>query len=448
MPIEGQSPDFYHQSKKIEWEQSGFPTNPWERTGLLLNSAINLGPKSVIIMMLPGEGEYLPIEEMGRSFRNIVRGSDTYYDSLSPSVVAQFCRESLADIGMVARAVDVTHATESVVVGYGLTRAGEIYGRRAAALALDFEYEHPDISIYTTVGQTSTSSNNDFRAPMHRSQLLLELYKRNSRWSPMAEIQSFSSYLAGDLPPALDVLVKNGMVERDKEEKPHRAAYVMGSEQMVEVPAIRHRVRITEDLVHAVPDVLKEHGYVTADLMSRKLQPGYIDTLDPQVLKDEVSRILHILSEKKYLMKNMERVANDPVLYKLTKSGATVVTQLIHPLYMVMQDNREFIQTVDTQVVSEVRARLPEYAREAVRRYYPHSRAAQIQRMKELDGEIMKMLDISGPDGVSIRDLELMAGEHTQSVVNRLNRKIRSGAIRKIDHPLGPRYVRVTNKTS
>lgn len=441
MSVEEIGHNYFEQARKINWEASQFPEEPWERTGLLLNSAINLGPKSTLLMLLPGEGEYLPIEDMGRSFRQAVGGSETFYDKLPPSVVAQFCRESLEDIGMVARAVGVTHSTEQVIAGYGLTPAGEKYGVRAAALALDFEYNHEDISIYEIFGQTSGPSKTDARAPMLRAQLMMKLYASNSRWAPMKEVQKLTDDSSVWLPLTLESLVRSGVVERDMARRPVRTAYSQGERPLTDVTPVLHRVRLTEEIVRILPQLLEGDRAVTTELLSSRLIALFPERNHVGDFRGEISKVMNELTLAKYLQKNLDRPANKEVSYRLTPKGGVAVTQFINPLFMVMQDNPEFTVAVDSQVVSEVRAHLPMYAKEAVRRYYPLSRAAKIEHMKELDTAITTRVGSAGTNGISIRELMELTGDKRQTIINRLNRKIKSGNILRIDTEFGPRYI-------
>lgn len=150
---------------------------PDEEMGNLL-AAIGNNEAKALTLLLMQPGRIYTRRDIHDVFIRIQGGEDNAGWQSSHSLQFNYCQNSLAPIGLVAKEV-VEGGVVLQTYGYMTTEYGEAVGKHLAALLLGFSRAHPDFSLYDFFGATQSTSNTDprnkKRAPLERMRILWEL---------------------------------------------------------------------------------------------------------------------------------------------------------------------------------------------------------------------------------------------------------------------------------
>jgi len=428
----------------IETAESPFPTDPMERVGTILSGAINSGPKSILTLLLP-HGGYISTQDLANLFRKAVAGSDTTFDTIDDISIARYCEHSLESVGLVARIFKANPGADEPPLGFALTDVGEKYGKRAAAIALQFEKNHPieidaknrpieknqlGISIYSIFGQTATNTKevqkNDKRAPTLRAKLLFYLYEHTEDPISMPMLRNaFPDYDQVSIYNALRGMGKYGIVEGNSLEGKHNVPYTQTGKSL-ETGFKSEQKKLSVLVIKAIDSISKADDLITVEGIAKLLYPTQQKGRDKNDFNDDIAKIIKELYEFGYIKTDTAPYIN----YSLSERGKIVITELIQPLLLLMQDNADFINDFDQTTLRKVDDDFKSYARVGVRNYYPYSQGYKRKFMLEyVDGRILAGLSTAKGLGLNRNEICQTTGTSIASLPRRLNRLMQQGLI-------------------
>lgn len=411
----------------INRPEVGFPTNPMERMELILGAAVNLPPKPILLLLLPQIEEYTETQDLAKHFRDVVTGSDTPFDHMNASRVEQFFRQSLEGIGMVTRALELESGSVPELIGYSITEAGEMYGRRAAALSIAFEQNNPDFRIYRIFGQTATARD-EMRAPYLRAMILMDLYKHSNEQGRLVR----------------DFTRKHPDVAINTFEYTYKWLETMGIIQLKKTEGNTHQVYRQTGEVNLNTLNLTYFGFIVGNACESLSAQNTVITIDQLVayLKPEhrtrsnsdegfvgyIYKALHELRKNGYLT-SMKTSWVEQVSATLIPEAEVVVTEFLHPLLALLSDDTQVIEWIDSQVSPDVRSHLPQYARDQIAAYYPDSPGFLRDYMRRVDSTIIEQISESSTGQMSLSDLVKYIGQKRPTVRGRVKKLVNNNIL-------------------
>ncbi len=418
-----------------------FPSDPRERYGRIISSAINHGPKAALLMLFSPYGEYDEVLYLADKFRDTIAGSGTPFDTTETKNILQYCLDSLEDIGLVARSIEVDSAGVKNLVGFGLTEAGAEFGPRAASLMLRFVSMHEGFSMYREFGKTQTTSKREARSPFARSpysraRMLLDMYEHGrDGWREVtAMVKDNPDVLGAVIRTSVPILEKFGLIEvehRNSNPRPHEYGRgdALPETWQGEREFIRKVAQACLNLTEVKPTFTMED---VADMM----YPEFKETWKSKFgLAQEIRKISPRLSELNVITRVSEGWQKPSLYVRFKPLGMAVVEELLKPLDDLLSNDRETSDRakhdIDTQVMPWVLAHLSECSITAVQRYYPFSHQYRKEHISELDNKIIRVAGGTGEIGERIGMIAEELGENKRTVYERANFLVRSHVLKK-----------------
>jgi DNA-binding PadR family transcriptional regulator len=399
----------------LNFQEVQFPSDPYDRLGHILGGVINMAPKSILVYSFPMEEPYETVQKLTETFHEYA--FETPFENIRRAIIQDYYEHSLQGAGLVAKAVDVQRADVEVPVGYALTEAGKIYGKRAAALALRLEGTYPDIDIYQIFGATASTSEKGLRAPYIRARILLNIAAGAE--DPLSFISVSSSYRT------LEALQETGVI-RFSRERLDRASktYKRGDASFEDLSKAKMSELKTAALKTC--EVFFQQGkIVTSESLAREIYPQFEKSWKLPSVKQVLGPILIQLEEAGYMHRITERWS---VRSTLTEKGRIVLEEFIYPLLGLLSDDPDAIDYIDTQILPDVHQNILTYVPLALNRYYPHSRQAARERMIRADDYILDAIATRG-DTVSVKQIAKELNVPYDSLFKRVIGLVNSGKL-------------------
>lgn len=395
---------------KIEHKE--FPIDPFDRMDRILGGAINMGPKSVLMMLLPNFGGYISTGDLGDRFRQVIGNSDPYFSSVRNDVLAAYCDQSLNSVGLVAKIYKAS-PTDSAY-GFSLTEAGDKYGKRSAALALKFEFDNPDISLYSIFGQTATTSKKDHRAPGLRARILIEL---NNSGNTAIDIPTLAQRLGQNIETvtqALKILEDQACLEKQS----GGSIYQFAKDNVDKTPAYKRYPRLSEAIYKIIQDVRKQKGFLSLEELITKVISQYEGTWNKKNLINAIRLIMNDFVRQGVFLENKSGKKGSTNFYNISQKGSLIVNNFLNPLYLLMIDDVTFTESFDRQVVEIVEKNLEAYAKASVRRYSPYSKGQARKEKGDIITKIVELLTIFGQSGATMKDIINATGHRNRMTIS------------------------------
>ncbi|MBW7960593.1 hypothetical protein H3C65_03840 [Patescibacteria group bacterium] len=382
---------------KIEHKE--FPIDPFDRMDRILGGAINMGPKSVLMMLLPNFGGYISTRDLGDRFRQVIGNSDPYFSSVRNDVLAAYCDQSLNSVGLVAKIYKAS-PTDSAY-GFSLTEAGDKYGKRSAALALKFEFDNSDISLYSIIGQTATTSKKDHRAPGLRARILIEL---NNSGNTAIDIPTLAQRLGRNIETvtqALKILEDQDCLKKQS----GGSIYQFAKDNVDKTPVYKRYSKLSEAIYKFIQEVRNKKDFLSLEELISEVSPQFEGTWNKTNLINAIRLIMNDFVRQGVFLENKSGKKGSTNFYNISQKGSLIVNNFLNPLYLLMIDDVTITESFDRQVVEIVEKNLKAYAEAAVRRYSPYSKG---QARKEKGGIITKIVELLtkfGKSGATMEDI-------------------------------------------
>lgn len=391
-------------------ESGEFPTDRMERLGAVL-SVVHAGPKSYLLRALPENGDLADLSDLSAMMASVVKQTNFKYSINTLRLVQDYLEQSLVNIGMVVKVLNVEAAGHQIPVAYGLTQAGIRYGIPAASMALVFEQENPDISLYEVFGSTSSHSNLERRAPIDRAMILMYMQAMDRPVS-YPDIHHNLPHVDKTVAwQSLQNLTLSGVIERVTSvdgyvvppvgERDHAATELFPDEKVV---------------YDACKMIVRERKVVSLDRLL-----GFMGLLnDPEVVS-VIQYTLTVLTQKHLLA---EHYRNE---YGFTPTGRIIVSNFLTPLMQLVSD--EPIEGL-ADIVTGVGRNLPMYAINAIDHYAPHARATKRQELAKVTPLILACV-ADFPEGITLQDLAKNLDQKWQSLRSYIEKMVEAGTLTK-----------------
>jgi hypothetical protein len=403
---------------KIETRLEEFPTDPAQRMDRIL-AAYNIAPKSTTQLLLTES--QIDGAALDDALKRVLSGSKMANSNLS----ADYCKDTLCPIGLVARAISLNYWGSEKVVGFTTSSAGERYGKPIAALCLDFEYRS-GISLFPLLGQTASIGP---RVPMQRAAILKLLYTDSK---PQSEILDelerdnnvTSSLVALDAAGAIEynsIKSSTGKVQ---------VGYTIGQIPRDQLQPVRTNRALTSEIADICYWLAEDGLPITQASVSKLLIQVSTTKLNEKNLPDEVSRILSGLANQGILKRGIYEGRKVYSNAKITDHGRKIVDELIFPMEEALSDGGA-LGILRERVLPKVLATLPEYARITADFYYPYSKLYARQIAGERRDLCLLAINESVKDGITNEDLSSIVGVKASTIEHRyVNPLLKKGHIR------------------
>lgn len=416
--------------REIVTEFADFPSDPMERLGIVLAGAVNTGVKSGLMLQFPPYGEYVDAKELAASFRNSIGFTGTPFDSIAANVVDAYCQHSFVNVGLMARTLEMNSGGVPELLGYTWTEPGAIYGPRAAAVGLLFEYFHDDIGIYEVFGHTATSSENDVRAAFVRSEIMLKLFD-NPDGLLLSELYKNNPHMgAGTVHHAISLFEKYGLVSRTTSGVTNELHFSRGAVTKKDVVVPEDRKVMYQDVLSVCDELLSGHKLFTIKDIAEHLYPKYSPTWNELTFKQWVRSLVRDMVSQHYLNRVDATGAISPGdVVRLTDEGKDVTKDLVLPLLGLLSDDSEMIDMIDHNMVPLVLDNYGKVVRNAIERYYPHSQGYLGHMTQQIDSRVLELIMNAGVLGLDRKDLAEIMNEKPQTIEKRIGRLMRANQI-------------------
>lgn len=372
-------------------EVQPFPLTPSERMVAILSS-VNLGPKALTLLLLPGNGSYIsPYTDLSREFKRIFRGTDL--EEMQGSMAASYCEKTLCDIGFVAKKYAIDSFGVEKVVGYGRSEDGDTYGVPAAAKALVIEekYRQSLFAFFTSIQRSSP----DFRrAPLTRA-LILRFLASQSKAIKEADICEKFSISATAARFALMDLKQAGAISFETM-NPHTSegiSYKKTDLSVSEVTTVNRETALTRIVLEAIEKLTSQGLPVSQSRIYELLPPDMKERLKERPLRKRINRIVTGLTEQHFLEHADSFKAGVYFsIVEITQLGKDIVYDFIDPLWRLVQDDTEEQQRIRRECVEPVLRDLPKYGAITAELYYPYSKSAKMRQYDEYRRKIDTIL--------------------------------------------------------
>jgi uncharacterized membrane protein len=400
----------------LQFEAVEFPTDPYDRLGNILGGVINMAPKSLLMYAFPHDEAYADPDELTQIFNQHSNG--TSFENFRKAYISDYMRHSLEGAGLVAQALELQEGDVPSLVGYALTEAGEVYGKRSAALALQLEGRYPDIDIYSIFGATASSSESGLRAPYIRARILLDIAAGREDIAPFVSVSS--SYRT------LEALKENGLVDFSREKLDRaRIRYRRTEVPLENISYLGQMSDLKDAAIKACERFFYQGRVVTSETLAQDLYPQFKESWKQENIKRALSPIFEDLVNARYV-EGIRESWN--VRSRLTSKGARVVTEFLDPLIGLLSDDPQAVDYIDSQVIPEVDERILTYVPLALERYYPHSRVATREKMKEAEAYILDAFAHRG-ETVTLKELAQELNVSYDSLLKRAMDLVKKGQL-------------------
>lgn len=364
----------HNQIKTSTIEKMGFPEGGDRRLNALL-SAFNISPAAVTYLLVP-DFRYITLTDLRDHFYDVFDGTKVV--GFRPDALLRYCSK-LSRTGLVSEHTE--NLGKEKLVEFTHTETGRKYGTIAACLGPYFEQQHQQ-SLYPVLGQASTNSPEQLRAPYTRARILLLLDKRPklSRAEVCKELDIDEVTVGQNL----EALAKAGAINYEAVTLHTGKTQVSysGSELLVS-EAIGHengRSTFEQEVKRCCEKLVGEA--ITQEAIFRTLPQEIRDRYkNERNLRNLINKTLSDLSSKLYLQRGKFKGKEVQSVARISERGKTIVKDFLSPLIVLAQDDdveREWLK-----IVPQVKENLKFYAQNSAKLYYPHSKSFKMRQNQE-----------------------------------------------------------------
>lgn len=419
-------PYFYEApvDKMAAGETGEFPQDPERRKNALLNT-FNFGPKSVAFLLIPPAGD-ISMSDLTDSYHEVFEGTGIDRMSRQSLVkyVDMFEKYGLVVSELASAQVEVgTSQRRQTVRMIRMTESGVQYGIAAASCELAAEDVLRE-SMGAYFAESALIQPEKWSLPYLTYRVLSLLGESPDRMS-VTELKKGIGFEGRYFVATVDRMGNLGLIDLKKENTRRGASvsiFNMGAGEPQTLDSLRGpHAQFVESLVTTIQIVSSMYPDFSLDQLADWMPDGIRNRWNRGTLKTEISRYTAEMVRNGILQFKEEPGAT------ITDRGLLLLHTYLRQIASIAHDQAHGSYEI-AQIVEDVRADLPAYAKRAGERYLPYSQHTKVQQYEErykMTGEYLSTLKVP----TALTDIATSLDMNPSSLQNYLDEMASKGVV-------------------